>query len=302
MIYRLLGGLALLAASCFGTPIYVWVTDAAGDLGEVNLATGKVTVVGNAGVALTGLAFSPSGVLYGITGTSLYTINTSTGAATLTGSLGDGISTANALAFSSSGTLYTADDENLYTVNPSTGLATDVGPMGFGSGGDLAFVGGTLYHTTVSGQLVTVNPSIGATSVVGNLGVANIWGLASPENVNLYGLASPDNINLYLVAGENLYSINLTSGAATFDVTWAGTTHGLGVAYGATAVMGAADPVSNPVFYVSSVPTPEPATLTLFGVGCLLLALRFRLRSSSAATPIRETLPSKRQQPPDPNE
>lgn len=273
MIYRLLGSLTFLAVSCFGTPIYVWVDGSSGNIGEVNVATGAVTLVGNAGVILTDIAFSPGGVLYGITGTSFYTINTSTGAATLIGSLGNGISTADALEFSSSGTLYAADDQNLYTVNLATGLATDVGPMGYASDGDLAFAGGTLYLTTYSGQLVTVNPSTGAGTLVGSLGV-----------VNVYGLASPDNINLYGVAGESLYSMSRTTGLATFDATWAGNTHGLGIAYGATSVIGAADPPSDPPVVFTSVPiaTPEPATLALFGVGILLLAARSRLRSLAA--------------------
>ena len=115
-------------------------------------------------------------LLYGITGNSLYAINTSTGAATLVGRLGHGIWTANALVFSSSGTLYAADSWTLYTVNTGSGLATEVGPMGFGSGGDLAFAGGTLYLATFWGQLAMVNPSTGSGTLVGQLGASNSMG------------------------------------------------------------------------------------------------------------------------------
>ncbi len=283
MICRLLGSLAFLAVSCFGSPIYFWVNDASGNIGEVNIATGGVTMVGNAGVILTDIAFAPDGSLYGVTMTSLYSINTCTGKATLIGSLGNGISNANALAFSPGGTLYTADYNNLYTVNPATGLANDVGPIGLGgSGGDLAFLGGKLYLSTASNQLATLNPSTGATTLVGNLDAVNIWGLGSPSNLNLYG-----------VGGENVYSISLTSGIATFDLSWDENRQGLGVAWGGAFAPATIDPPADPPSDPPSDPTsdpistPEPATLALFCVGVLLIALRFRLRSRSAPENVR---------------
>ena len=265
MTWRLPAILALVAANCLASPIYFWVNDANGIIGEVNPATGAVTLVGNAGVVLTDIAFSPSGALYGITGTGLYLVNTSTGAAAWIGSLGGGVLTANALAFSSSGTLYTADSKYLYSVDPHTGMATEIGPTGYASGGDLAFLGGSLYLTTLSGQLLSLNPSTGAGTVIGNLGVANVFGLASPDNIHLYG-----------VAGKSLYSIDVSIGAATLDTTWAGNAQGLGTAYGETV----GPDSGNPSPLVTTV-TPEPATLALFGIGCLLLTVTYRLRGAA---------------------
>lgn len=253
-----LGIFTLFTVNCFGDSTNLTVDDSRGNIGLVNIATGAVSSVHSSGVVLTDIAFSPTGALYGVDFSHLYSINTSTDVATLVGSLGSGISTANALVFSPSGTLYTADAFNLYTVNPLTGLATKVGPTGFGSGGDLAFVNGTLYLATSSGQLVTLNASTGAGTPVGSFGVSNVFGLATPDNVNLFG-----------VAGENLYTVNLTTGAATLDVTWAGNPQGLGIAFGEA------------FFTESGAPTPEPGTLLLLGTGLLGLGGAVKRKFSS---------------------
>jgi hypothetical protein len=244
------GVFTIFAVSCFADSVNLWVDDASGNIGLVNTATGGVILVGNSGVVPTDIAFSPTGNLFGVDFSNLYSINTSTGAATLIGSLGGGISTANALVFSPSGTLFAADGSNLYTVNPNTGLATLVGSLGFGSGGDLAFVNGKLYLATSSNQLVTLNTSTGAGTLVGSFGVTNV-----------FGLASPDNVNLFAVAGENLYTIDLTTGAAAFDTTWAGNPQGLGTAFGEAffSEAGAPPPTA----------TPEPGTLLLLGAGLI---------------------------------
>ena len=67
--------------------------------------------------------------------------------------------------------------------------------------------------------------------------------------------------------------MNLSTGAATFDVSWAGNTVGLGDAYGEAFITesGAPPPTG----------TPEPATLALFGVGFALLAVKLRRTSVS---------------------
>ncbi len=256
MIYRLPVLCALLGASCFGGSINTWIADANGNIGQVNVSTGVATLVGNAGVVLTDIAFSPTGALYGISFTELYSISTSTGAATAIGSLGIASDDANALVFSSTGTLYTATVAgSLYTVNTSTGSATDIGSLsGYGSAGDLAFVDGSLYLATSSNNLVTVNPSTGAATLVGPFGVSNV-----------FGLATPDNVNLYAAAGEDLYTVNPSTGVATFDVTWAGNAAGLG------GTNGQAFPTESG--YTPS-STPEPATLALFAAGFGLLGLR----------------------------
>jgi hypothetical protein len=114
--------------------------------------TGVVTTIGPTGQSIIGMAYdSVSAILYGVGSSSLYTLNTTTGAASLVGSLGF-FCDRNGLAFdSATGALYlnTGDSDdcgvnstNLYRVDTLTGLATLVGDNGAvaGSGIDgLAF-------------------------------------------------------------------------------------------------------------------------------------------------------------------
>ena len=140
---------------------------------QVDPANGNAAPIGFTGVPpfgsppnvqpLYGMAFSPSGTLYGIpetlapTPTQLWTINPTatvtsignTAAATVVGSLGIGTQQAIGLAFSPGGTLYTTapgpNGGELLTVNPSTGASSVVGNLGL-SQGQLAFSpNGTLY-------------------------------------------------------------------------------------------------------------------------------------------------------------
>ena len=63
----------------------LYIDDENGVLGTVDVATGVATVIGSTGVALTDIAFAPTGELYGISFTDLYKINPNTGAAKLIG-------------------------------------------------------------------------------------------------------------------------------------------------------------------------------------------------------------------------
>lgn len=262
---RLVGLAMLVSAYCFGADVSLWVDDSSGEIGTVNVSNGAVTLIGNTGLgsSLTDIAFSPSGNLYGVTNTALYSINKTNAATALIGSLSPSIPIvagtaignvgANALVFSDTGTLYTAAG-GLYTVNPSNGADTLVGSLGNGyvSGGDLAFVGGQLYLSDTNNQLLTVNTSTGAASVVGNMGVANMFGLASPDGTTLYG-----------VAGTSVYTIDPATGSATLDASW-GTSSGLGQAFGEAFITEAGP---SPITPTS---TPEPASICLASVGALL--------------------------------
>ena len=105
-----------------------------------------------------GLAFSPGGTLFGLDQAvapfggplvqpALYTIDPTTGVATLVGSTGvSGSFGLGGLAFRSDGALFGtftsfgASDSNLYRIDPSTGAATFVGSTGFGQLDGLAFL------------------------------------------------------------------------------------------------------------------------------------------------------------------
>ena len=103
---------------------------------------GTISVVGNTNQQIVDLAYDPNhNVLYGVDLSRLFTINPSTGAATLVGSTGVLAGAAGLAYDSGNNTLYlnTAGSSigNFYTVNISTGQATFVGSnTGAGQGID----------------------------------------------------------------------------------------------------------------------------------------------------------------------
>lgn len=146
----------------------------------INPVTGAGTLAstlsgfGAEGIDIRGLAFSSTGVLYAVNdGGSLandllYTINASTGAMTLVGTMAFvGVLS---LTFSSGGTLYGFDGGGgLITIDPLTAAATDVNPAIGGSINDIQTIafspGGTLYGGR--NNLFTIDLTTGARTLVG---------------------------------------------------------------------------------------------------------------------------------------
>ena len=251
-------GLGMLGArGAWAAPV-LWIDDSANNLGTVDIGTNTVTVIGNmGGDTMTDIAFAPNGILYGVSFANLYTINTTTAAATLVGATGQ---TLNALVFGADGTLYSAGPSgtNLYTVNTTTGSASSIGNIGFASAGDLAFNAGNLYMSSTGNTLIRISlPVVGGTSV-GAMGFASVFGLATASNGVLYG-----------VSGNNIFSTNTTTGAGTLVLTYGG---GLGAANG-TAFVDEANPV------------PEPSTLAAGVMAALVgLGIAARRRLSRSAS------------------
>ena len=246
-----------LTATIPGQAASLWIDDSTGTIGKVDLTTGAVTLIGSAGVALTDIAFSPTGQLYGIDFNRLYSINSTTGAASLIGSTGQSL---NSLVFSAAGTLYSANTF-LYTLNTSTGAATAIGRGGeaYSSSGDLAFSGGNLYLSSLglgNDELVRLNTTTGVGTFVGSLGLSAA-----------YGLASSDGTNLYAVSGTRIFSVNVATGASTLLLDYGG--HGLGFANG-TAFFGEAG---------GTAPVPEPGPLALMLAGLLSVGAVMRART-----------------------
>ena len=147
--------------------------------------TGATTLVGSTGVFLNALQFGPDGTtLYAAGGSpgcgppphstacnTLYTINTTTGAATFVGtgtynSSGD-LEFNNSLYLTSA----TSSTDQLFTVDPTTGAGTAVGDTGYAQVYGLAYVSetGTLYgFNDVGNNVIAINTGTGAGTFVAN--------------------------------------------------------------------------------------------------------------------------------------
>lgn len=243
--------LTFASVTVFAEPV-LWVSDSRGQLAKIDVRTGATTLVGNTGTLMFDIAFSASGQLFGIDGTSLYSINSTTASATRIGSSGS-TSNINSLVFGSDGSLYGASN-GLYKFNTSTGAGSQIGANfsgGTSSSGDLAFVAGQLYLSTLGAsfdRLTKLNTSTGLNTDVGSIGFASVFGMASPNGADLYGFS--DN---------RVLSINSTTGAGSLLSTASGLS--LGSVYG-SAFFSEAAPVIPPIPAI-----PEPSTYALLIAG-----------------------------------
>jgi hypothetical protein len=197
-----LAGLAVANGSIFATSYHT----ANGTLFLVNPANGGLTSVGIA----TGIDYDDFGStttgLYAVSfGTTqdLYSINPSTGAATLIGPTGLAYGSWRGLSTNSSA-LYFADGADLYTLNTSTGAAALIGPFG-GSAemGVLLTEGGVLYGgDDTLNRVDTINTSTGSATAgpAPSAGFSgSFYGLA-PFPVPT-GTSAPEPGSLLLLAG-----------------------------------------------------------------------------------------------------
>lgn len=181
-----------------------------------------VTTVGSFGIAdsITDLALTPSGVLYAVSFTKIYTVDKATAAATpvitLSGTGNDG------MTFLPNGKLLAGDSAgDVKLIDPATGAFSTIGNYGNGlkTAGDLVAVkNGTMYATsaaaaggadaTSNNVLIQVNAQTGAATAVGPTGHANVWGVAY-ANGHVIG---------FTTAGKIL-RIDVATGAATVVAT-----------------------------------------------------------------------------------
>jgi PEP-CTERM motif len=262
---------AALAAGTFGiTPALagpiLWISDGAGNIGQVDIASGIVVAgsVHNTGQALTDIGFNTAGTLYGTTFSALFSLNTSTGAATGLGAYGFG--GMNALIGGGGTNLLGAafTTTQIYSINPASPSGfSNFAPSPLVSAGDLAFAGATLYGSGIGAGGNNVLLNLSTNSIVDFFHVGTT---AGPMLNAVFGLAD-DGINMYAVNGTDVYSVDLATAVLTplFDYGLNENGQTLGAATG-SAFMGE-----------GSTDVPEPLTLSLFGMGCASLAA-WRLR------------------------
>jgi len=213
----------------------VWVSDANGNIALVDVVTGGVTNLVNTGHVLTDIGFA-GGTLYGSTFTDLYSVSTTTGAATHVGAFTAGGAGMNALVGNGANLLgASAKDNTLFTINPATAAAMATGATQPGvSAGDLTMAGGVLYASEV-------DPTNGADMLVNATTGTKIadFTAAGGALANVFGLATTGGL-VYAVAGTQVYVVNLSTAALTAQGNWAGS--GLGQAFGEAAAFGASGP------------------------------------------------------------
>ena len=243
------------------------IDDTANSLLRVDQLTNAITLVGSTGVG-TGdfgdLTYDANhNVMYWVPGrgnNNLYTINVSTGAATLVGS--HGINGMFALAYDTANdTLYAESQstQNLYSLNTLTGAATLIGSSG------ITVVGGFTYRPdnntlylmqSGGGALYTINTSTGAATLFSaGSGFVDDGGIAWDPELNLFWVNEfgPRDILQYNAAFSSRSQVAVHGN--TLD----------GIAF----VPGGGTNV------------PEPGTLGLLACGGLTLGLlRLRLKRS----------------------
>jgi hypothetical protein len=249
---------AAFSAAASADPV-LFIHDASGNLGKVDVATGATTVIGPMGLVgdeiMTDIAFSPTGQLFGTSFTSLYSINAGTGAATLIGGLGAAGLGMNALVFRTDGVLLGAGflSRDLFSIDVTTGAATSLGTTGYRSAGDLAFHNGHLYLSSMNDDdadgpnpgdidsLIEIDQSTIVGTLIGPIGFSNV-----------FGLATGDDNELYALSGTTVLVIDPTTGAGTAGPTFTG---GMGESFGSSFFTEAG----------AELPVPEPTTLALLG-------------------------------------
>lgn len=232
--------------------------------------TSTVNISGVSGVGIRGIDFRPAtGQLYALGGDSvLYTINTTTGAATSVG--GGPIATSgNNFGFDFNPTVdrirLVSDSGQNLRLNPITGgvAATDTGyTYGAGAAPAITAVG---YTNSLPGATTTMlfgidyvldtlvlinNPNGGSISTVGALG----FDVGADASFDILSTGEA-----FLSSGTGFYTVNLSTGAATRTGTTAGLRN------------------------IAAAPVPEPATWLTMILGFGLLGGLLRRRTARTA-------------------
>jgi hypothetical protein len=154
-----------------------------GSLITINTTTAAISVIGTLPTGVQSLAFRPDGTLFGATTTSLYTLNPSTAAGTLLGSMGLGGSDADNIRFDGSTLFVMTVDTNsrLYSLSQTSGAGTLIGPSGIDDVSLGAFFGGVFYGSNTAGaqnHIAQINPATGVGTEGANTSTEYLFALA----------------------------------------------------------------------------------------------------------------------------
>ncbi len=205
---------SILYFLCFGWifSIYsqqtIYVTVSTGKIYKLDIQNCTSTLIGT-GPVYQDIASCPNGNFYGITGSSIYSVDTNTAASTL---LTSGLSFFNNLVCDQNNMLLGVSGTNLYSIDPQTWQVTFLSNIGYSSAGDLTFYQDTLYMAATGGGLVKIDNFNGYTSeYIGNMG-PSVYGVSSVTTGFSNCTATQTLIS---TAGNDIYSVNPFTGAST---------------------------------------------------------------------------------------
>jgi hypothetical protein len=162
----------------------------------VDETTGDMVNIGTAGVGLHGLAYDGA-TLYGCSDAALYSVDTSTGAATMIGPFLADTSVMIGIACDSAGNMYGEDlgTDKLYSIDTSTGEATEIGPVGinlnyaqdiaYDKDNDVLYSTGYKGSGAGGGALGTLDTSDGHYTFIGNFPIGD---LGCPAEVDAFAI------------------------------------------------------------------------------------------------------------------
>lgn len=244
----------------------VYLDDSNGVLYAGDPTTGVYNTVGNSTASVnaangnssfsgfTDIGFA-AGILYGLDSSgNLFSINTSTAAATKIGPTGiANPSGVVGLSDSISGVLIAGGQGAIYSLNTSTGAGTLIGTTGqsYNTSGDDTFANGTLYLTSTTptaDSLFSVNTTTGVGTGLGTL--ENMGGSAF---TNVFGM-------IWDTQNSTMYAYQ--TGGVQFDVNLANPTQSGTVVTDTGTVSG-----DNGLLGAAFIASPEPGTMLLLGAG-----------------------------------
>jgi hypothetical protein len=284
-LFAVVLGLCIAGASSVATAAPTAYMEAnLGELGTINLTTGATSMIGHMDYTYLGIGFGGSlGVANGNLYTTaegsyygshdygqLYSVNTTTGAATLVGSSGIyysafGSTTSGLYAIGSPGV-----GEHLYSINASTGAATEIGTSGvdpwYAGGHILSTNSASLYdaYGVNSYQLLSVNTTTGTETFIGDYVPGTSAKIMAMGEINgtLYGIGGLGAISTI----DTMTGVDTPTGAtASFAIGYYEGIYGLAP------------------FPLPSSPTtvPVPPGIVLSGIGLFgLVGFRKKLKIS----------------------